>query len=138
MGKHGKKYRAGAAKIDAEKQYTLDEAITLATLPAYKPVVEGEMIATVKIIPFAVAKTARDKGVAAGAKAANLGMVDEDDADVCVVAPGDQRVRHVTDHLAIEAMQRLRAVETQAAGEALLDRQHVRLGRRSVHHGIFA
>ena len=33
----------------------IDEAVTIATLPAYKPVVEGEMIATVKIIPFAVA-----------------------------------------------------------------------------------
>ena len=37
----------------------VDEAITFATLPAYKPVVEGEMIATVKIIPFAVADSAR-------------------------------------------------------------------------------
>ena len=32
----------------------VDEAITFATLSAYKPVVPGEMIATVKIIPFAV------------------------------------------------------------------------------------
>jgi molybdenum cofactor cytidylyltransferase len=32
----------------------VDEAITFATLPAFKPVVAGEMIATVKIIPFAV------------------------------------------------------------------------------------
>jgi molybdenum cofactor cytidylyltransferase len=47
----------------------IDEAVTLATLPAYKPVVEGEMIATVKIIPFAVAKVARDQAVAAAAKA---------------------------------------------------------------------
>ena len=31
----------------------VDEAITFATLAAFKPVVEGEMIATVKIIPFA-------------------------------------------------------------------------------------
>ena len=31
-----------------------DEAVTVATLTAYKPVVEGEMLATVKIIPFAV------------------------------------------------------------------------------------
>lgn len=46
----------------------IDEAITLATLPAYKPVVEGEMIATVKIIPFAVAKAARDQAVTAAAK----------------------------------------------------------------------
>lgn len=47
----------------------IDEAVTLATLPAYKPVVEGEMIATVKIIPFAVVKAARDQAVAAAAKA---------------------------------------------------------------------
>ncbi len=46
----------------------VDEAITLATLPAYKPVVAGEMIATVKIIPFAVAGAARDKALA-GVKA---------------------------------------------------------------------
>src|SRR2546423_6523701 len=38
----------------------IDEAITFATLPAFKPVVAGEMIATVKIIPFAVAGAVRD------------------------------------------------------------------------------
>ncbi len=43
----------------------VDEAITMATLSAYKPVVAGEMIATVKIIPFAVAETARDLALAA-------------------------------------------------------------------------
>jgi molybdenum cofactor cytidylyltransferase len=42
----------------------IDEAITFATLPAYKPVVAGEMIATVKIIPFAVAGGARDAALA--------------------------------------------------------------------------
>jgi molybdenum cofactor cytidylyltransferase len=42
----------------------VDEAITFATLPAYKPVVAGEMIGTVKIIPFAVAKSARDAALA--------------------------------------------------------------------------
>ncbi len=42
----------------------VDEAITVATLSAYKPVVEGEMIATVKIIPFAVPAAARDKALA--------------------------------------------------------------------------
>jgi molybdenum cofactor cytidylyltransferase len=41
------------APIDAMNR--IDEAVTVATLPAYKPVVEGEMLATVKIIPFAVA-----------------------------------------------------------------------------------
>ena len=40
------------AAIDAINR--IDEAITFATLPAFKPVVAGEMIGTVKIIPFAV------------------------------------------------------------------------------------
>jgi molybdenum cofactor cytidylyltransferase len=43
----------------------VDEAITFATLAAYKPVVEGEMIATVKIIPFGVEATLRDAAVVA-------------------------------------------------------------------------
>jgi molybdenum cofactor cytidylyltransferase len=47
----------------------IDEAVTFATLPAFKPVVEGEMIATVKIIPFAVAKPPRDAAVAQAQKA---------------------------------------------------------------------
>ena len=50
----------------------IDEAVTLATLPAFKPVVEGEMIATVKIIPFAVAEAARDQAVAAAGKARSV------------------------------------------------------------------
>ncbi|MGD9920818.1 MAG: NTP transferase domain-containing protein [Pseudorhodoplanes sp.] len=48
---------AGVLVVDRERIDDLnriDEAVTVATLPAYKPVVEGEMIATVKIIPFAV------------------------------------------------------------------------------------
>jgi molybdenum cofactor cytidylyltransferase len=47
----------------------IDEAVTLATLAAYKPVVEGEMIATVKIIPFAGAGSARDAAVVQATKA---------------------------------------------------------------------
>ena len=42
----------------------IDESITFATLAAYKPVVAGEMIATVKIIPFAVSGGVRDAAVA--------------------------------------------------------------------------
>src|SRR5712691_3028296 len=42
----------------------VDESITFATLPAFKPVVAGEMIATVKIIPFAVASRERDAALA--------------------------------------------------------------------------
>ncbi len=42
----------------------VDEAITFATLSAFKPVVEGEMIATVKLIPFGVEGRLRDAAVA--------------------------------------------------------------------------
>ena len=45
----------------------VDEAITFATLAAYKPVVEGEMVATVKLIPFGVEAKLRDAAVAATA-----------------------------------------------------------------------
>ncbi len=53
---------AGVLVVDKDAVDALnrvDESITLATLQAYKPVVAGEMIATVKIIPFAVADAAR-------------------------------------------------------------------------------
>jgi molybdenum cofactor cytidylyltransferase len=43
----------------------VDETITLATLPAFKPVVAGEMVATVKIIPYAVRVEALDRAAAA-------------------------------------------------------------------------
>jgi len=58
---------AGVLVVDKEaidRLNRVDEAITFATLPAYKPVVAGEMIATVKIIPFAVARAARDAALA--------------------------------------------------------------------------
>jgi molybdenum cofactor cytidylyltransferase len=58
---------AGVLVVDkdaVDRLNRIDEAVTLATLAAYKPVVEGEMIATVKIIPFAVSEEARDRAVA--------------------------------------------------------------------------
>jgi molybdenum cofactor cytidylyltransferase len=65
---------AGVLVVDKDAINQLnrvDEAITFATLPAYKPVVAGEMIATVKIIPFAVGRGARDAALA-GIKSALL------------------------------------------------------------------
>jgi molybdenum cofactor cytidylyltransferase len=59
--------QAGVLVVDRrsiDRLNRVDEAITLATLPAYKPVVAGEMIATVKIIPFAVAAARRDAALA--------------------------------------------------------------------------
>jgi molybdenum cofactor cytidylyltransferase len=64
--------KPGVLAVDkdaVDKLNRIDEAVTLATLPAFKPVVEGEMIATVKIIPFAVAANARDKALAEAARA---------------------------------------------------------------------
>src|SRR6516165_2096244 len=55
-------------KIAIDDLNRVDEAITFATLPAYKPVVAGEMIATVKIIPFAVSRQARDAARAGAGK----------------------------------------------------------------------
>ncbi|WP_341987585.1 molybdopterin-binding/glycosyltransferase family 2 protein [Azorhizobium sp. AG788] len=45
----------------------LDEAITLATLPDLNPVKAGDMVATVKIIPFAVAGTLVDEALSRAA-----------------------------------------------------------------------
>lgn len=58
--------RAGAAGVlvvdraGVDALNRIDEAVTLATLPAYRTVTTGEMIATVKIIPFAVSGAVMD------------------------------------------------------------------------------
>ena len=62
--------KAGVLVVDRAKVDRIngvDEAITFATLAAYKPVVEGEMVATVKLIPFGVEAKLRDAAVAAAA-----------------------------------------------------------------------
>lgn len=57
------------ALVDAVN--AVDPSITLATLPEHAPVTAGQMVATVKIIPFAVSSRAVDKvtGIAAGGSA---------------------------------------------------------------------
>lgn len=50
-----------AAVVDAVN--AVDEAITLATLPPFRAVQQGEMVATVKIIPFAVAAVALEAAI---------------------------------------------------------------------------
>jgi molybdenum cofactor cytidylyltransferase len=58
--------QAGVLVVDraaVDRINGVDEAITFATLAAYKPVVEGEMIATVKLIPFGVEGRLRDAAV---------------------------------------------------------------------------
>jgi molybdenum cofactor cytidylyltransferase len=49
--------KAGVLVVDKhaiDRLNAIDEAITFATLAAFSPVAEGQMIATAKIIPFAV------------------------------------------------------------------------------------
>jgi len=63
--------RAGVLVVDraaVDRINGIDEAITFATLPAFKPVVEGEMVATVKLIPFGVEAKLRDAAVKAAGK----------------------------------------------------------------------
>jgi molybdenum cofactor cytidylyltransferase len=60
--------KAGVLVVDraaVDRINGVDEAITFATLAAYKPVVEGEMIATVKLIPFGVEAKLCDAAVKA-------------------------------------------------------------------------
>ena len=62
---------AGVLVVDKaaiDRLNRVDEAITFATLPAFKPVVEGEMIATVKIIPFATSEASLKAALAAADK----------------------------------------------------------------------
>jgi molybdenum cofactor cytidylyltransferase len=66
---------AGVLVVDKDaidRLNQIDESITFATLAAFKPVVAGEMIATVKIIPFAVAARTRDAAVALARQTAPL------------------------------------------------------------------
>jgi molybdenum cofactor cytidylyltransferase len=66
---------AGVVVVDQggiDRFNEVDEDITLATLAPFAPVIAGKMIATVKIIPFAVSGTARDAALAAAHAAAPL------------------------------------------------------------------
>src|SRR4051812_41496254 len=63
--------KAGVLVVDKDaidRLNRIDEAITFATLPAFKPVVEGEMIATVKIIPFATSEASLKAALAVAGK----------------------------------------------------------------------
>ena len=64
---------AGVLLIDVETIHALnavDEAMTAATLPAYKPVVAGEMVGTVKIIPYALPEALLQQGIERAGKGA--------------------------------------------------------------------
>jgi molybdenum cofactor cytidylyltransferase len=58
---------AGVLAVDVarlDRLNRIDEAVTVATLPPFAQVAAGEMLATIKIIPFAAPATAVDRAVA--------------------------------------------------------------------------
>ena len=62
---------AGLIRVDAstiDRINAVDESITVATLTPMQPVAAGELIATVKIIPFAVPQRCLDRGLEAAAE----------------------------------------------------------------------
>ena len=59
---------AGVLMFDAaalDRVNEIDERVTVATLPAFRAVVAGEMVATVKIIPFAAPGAVIDRAISA-------------------------------------------------------------------------
>jgi len=68
---------AGLAVVDHERVDALnelDESVTVATLPPYARVTPRQMVATVKIIPYAAPRTAVDRAIEV-AKAANQPLI---------------------------------------------------------------
>lgn len=61
--------KAGIDRVNA-----VHEAITVATLPALKPVVAGEMVGTVKIIPYAIQATLLDEALAVAGEEGSRGL----------------------------------------------------------------
>lgn len=59
-------------KDSIDRLNLVDEAITFATLAAFSPVVEGQMIATAKIIPFAVSDSSHDAALTAAKSSQGL------------------------------------------------------------------
>jgi len=67
--------RAGVLQLDRERLDRLnliDEAVTVATLPPYDAVEPGQMVATVKIIPFAVSSDVLERCLAVAAESGSL------------------------------------------------------------------
>ena len=72
---------AGVLRVDRtgiDAVNAIDEAITVATLPAFKPVVAGEMVGTVKVIPYAAGRAPLARAVAAASQAGGGVVADSD------------------------------------------------------------
>lgn len=134
---------AGVLQIDVaaiDAFNAVDEAITVATLPALKAVVAGELVATVKIIPYAVPQEQLNAALAALNGAVAVSVATYRPSKVAVIStllPGlkpsvvDKTLRVMRDRLApaeaiLSADQRVphdiapltAALAEQAAGDA--------------------
>jgi molybdenum cofactor cytidylyltransferase len=76
--------RIDVAAIDAFN--AVDEAITVATLPALKAVVAGELVATVKIIPYAVPQAMVEQALDALGQAAPVSVAAYRPSSVAVIS----------------------------------------------------
>ena len=75
---------AGLAIIESEaidRVNAVDEAITVATLPRYRAVADGDMVATIKIIPFATQAPTLETALAAAPTGAICRSAVQADAD---------------------------------------------------------
>ena len=131
---------AGQSNADAaahgDAVHEGDARLGVGIFEVVEPVFVEEEGACRRFVPLDVLADADD--VAAGTKATALCVIDQDNPHIRIVTPRDQRRRHVAHHLPVEAVQRPRAVEPQAAGQPLLLRQHIAGGGDRVHQGIIA
>ena len=73
------------AVIDAVN--SVDEGLTVATLPPFRPVTAGEMVATVKVIPYAVPGALLREACAAAGSAAGLVVAEGEAARLLSAGP---------------------------------------------------
>ena len=71
--------------VDVDRFNAVDEALTVATLPGPRAVREGEMLATIKVIPFAVSGAVLARALARLGTAAAIRVVAFEPMDVAVV-----------------------------------------------------
>ena len=71
--------------VDVDRFNAVDEALTVATLPGLRAVREGEMLATIKVIPFAVSGAVLERALARLGTAAAIRVAAFEPMDVAVI-----------------------------------------------------
>lgn len=116
---------------------TVDESVTIATLPPFRPVRAGEMVATVKIIPFAVPRTSLDvvSAVAAGTPDRPITVARFRPRDVGLVQTELPTIKATTlDKTARVTANRLQALGSRLAAERRTAHTAVEVARAIAAH----